>query len=69
MFFDIVVEDLGLRRSDIVMVGDSREIDVVGANAAGIRAVWFNPGSDELRNGKLFRTVDVLRLLSTMLES
>ena len=37
-----------LRRLDCapeqaVMVGDSWEIDVLGARGAGIRAVWFNP--------------------------
>lgn len=37
-----------LRRLDgapeeAVMVGDSWEIDVLGARGAGIRAVWFNP--------------------------
>jgi len=34
---------LGLSAGEVIMVGDSLEKDVAGAQAAGIRAVWFNP--------------------------
>lgn len=40
-FFAFIVNDLGLQSSEIVMVGDNYEVDVVGANRAGIRAVWL----------------------------
>lgn len=41
--FQIAVERLGRRPADVVMVGDSWEADVMGARAAGITPVWFNP--------------------------
>ena len=34
---------LGVAATDAVMVGDSWTADVLGARAAGIRPVWFNP--------------------------
>lgn len=34
---------LGLSPGEVVMVGDSLEKDVLGAQAAGLRAVWYNP--------------------------
>jgi HAD superfamily hydrolase (TIGR01549 family) len=34
---------VGARPSDAVMVGDRWDADIVGARAAGIRAVWYNP--------------------------
>ena len=33
----------GIRREDCIAVGDSLTSDILGANNAGIRAVWFNP--------------------------
>ena len=41
--FEITLERLGCGPQEAVMVGDSWAADVVGAHAAGIRAVWFNP--------------------------
>jgi len=41
--FRIALDALSVRPEDAVMVGDSWSADVVGARAAGIRAVWFNP--------------------------
>jgi HAD superfamily hydrolase (TIGR01509 family) len=41
--FAIALERLGVARRRAVMVGDSWAADVVGARAAGIAAVWFNP--------------------------
>lgn len=41
--FAIALERLGCAAADAVMVGDSWAADVLGAQAAGIRAVWFNP--------------------------
>ena len=39
------------------MVGDSFEKDVLAANAVGIFAVWFNPRSEETRQGGMHNTV------------
>jgi HAD superfamily hydrolase (TIGR01549 family) len=41
--FQIALERLGCRADEVVMVGDSWAADVVGATAAGIRPIWFNP--------------------------
>ena len=41
--FAIALDRLGCRAADAVMVGDSWAADIVGARAAGIPAIWFNP--------------------------
>lgn len=41
--FEIALERLGCTKEDVVMVGDSWPADIVGAIAAGIRPIWFNP--------------------------
>jgi YjjG family noncanonical pyrimidine nucleotidase len=41
--FAIALERLGVTADATVMIGDSWTADVVGARAAGIRAIWFNP--------------------------
>jgi len=41
--FTIALKALGVRADEAVMLGDSWSADIVGARAAGIRAVWFNP--------------------------
>lgn len=56
-FYRAVVESLAIDPSDIYMVGDSLEGDVLAANAAGIPAVWFNPGSEDSKNGPHHRTI------------
>ena len=41
--FRIALERLGVAAPESVMIGDSWSADVVGAIAAGIRPVWYNP--------------------------
>jgi YjjG family noncanonical pyrimidine nucleotidase len=41
--FEIALDRIGCAADDVVMVGDSWAADVIGARAAGIRAIWFNP--------------------------
>ena len=41
--FRIALDALSVGAGEAVMVGDSWTADVLGAHAAGIRAVWFNP--------------------------
>ena len=43
LIFAIALERLGCRATEAVMVGDSWPADVLGARAAGIPVVWFNP--------------------------
>ena len=42
LIFHVALEQLGVRRDETVMVGDSWAADVEGARAAGIPVVWFN---------------------------
>ncbi len=56
-FYRHILSDLNVRASDVVMVGDTFEKDVLAANAAGIFGVWFNQRSGETRNNELHTTV------------
>ena len=40
--FRIALERLGIAATDAVFVGDSIKHDIVGAHAAGMKAIWFN---------------------------
>lgn len=67
-YFEHVLEDLGLARDDVVMVGDGFEGDVLTANRAGIRAVWFDLGGSDKRAADLYRTIHDLRELPGVLQ-
>ena len=41
--FQIALDRLECAAAEVVMVGDSWAADVIGARAAGIRPIWFNP--------------------------
>ena len=41
--FEIALERLECRADEATMVGDSWAADVIGARAAGITPIWFNP--------------------------
>ncbi len=43
VFFHAALERVGCPPAEAVMVGDGYSADIVGAKAAGLRAVWFNP--------------------------
>jgi putative hydrolase of the HAD superfamily len=66
-FFCFVLHDLGLSAAQAVMVGDSLENDVLGANACGIRAVWLNEAGSESREGALHATIHDLAELPAAL--
>ena len=57
--FEMALDRLHCRPEAAVMVGDSWENDIVGAQAAGIRGIWFNPAGDAPPDP----TVPVLRSL------
>ncbi len=44
-FYEAVLRQVGCRPDEAVMVGDDYQADIGGAHAAGLRTVWFNPGS------------------------
>lgn len=43
-FYAAIVEAVGAPAASIVHIGDNIHHDVAGPQAAGMRAVWFNPG-------------------------
>jgi putative hydrolase of the HAD superfamily len=67
-FFEAVLRDLGMGRSAVFMVGDDFEADVAGANRSGLRAVWLCPGSGEIRETAMHRTIRNLRELPRAIE-
>jgi len=44
-FFARVLDGLGCAPQEAAMVGDDYRVDIVGAKAAGLRAIWFNPSA------------------------
>jgi putative hydrolase of the HAD superfamily len=68
-FFEYILADLGLEKSQVLMVGDDFEVDVVGANNCGIRAIWYNPRSEENRESPMRQTIHDLRSLPQVLEA
>jgi FMN phosphatase YigB (HAD superfamily) len=68
-FYRHILRDLGIPASDVMMVGDSFEKDVLAANVVGIFAVWFNPISDETRSDALHITVQSMQELRTFIKS
>ena len=67
-YFSFVVKDLGVPVNQIVMVGDSFDVDITGANQMGIRAIWLNERSNEIRSGERHRTIRKLVELPQVLE-
>jgi len=68
-FFDYIMHDLQLKPSDLIMVGDDHENDVIGANRAGIRAVWLCADCDLAAVDNMQRVAHQLALLPEVLES
>jgi HAD superfamily hydrolase (TIGR01662 family) len=51
LLFETAAARLGIRPEDIWFVGDRLDTDVVGAKAAGMTAVWFNPSNRQDPSG------------------
>lgn len=66
-FFAFLSAELGVGPDNLVMVGDNAEIDVLGANAAGIRAVWLCTGDRELPPDPMRATIHDLAELPGLL--
>ncbi|MDD9158405.1 HAD family hydrolase [Aliivibrio sp. S4TY2] len=63
-FYQGIADKLGVEPSQLTMVGDSLEKDIISAQEAGLNAVWFNPlglGKESYSN---FRTISQLHELS-----
>jgi putative hydrolase of the HAD superfamily len=68
-FYRYILNDLSIPAAHALMVGDSFEKDVLIPNTLGIFAVWFNPRSDEIRDGKWNVTVHSMAELENFFES
>jgi len=68
-FFSHVVKDLRIPADHLVMVGDEFAEDVEAAQAAGLRAVWFNPRTPEVRTGHSLATLHHLDHLPALLQA
>ena len=62
-FYRHILDDIKIPASDVLMVGDTFEKDVQIPNEMGIFAIWFNPKSEERREGDLHVTVQTLNEL------
>ena len=67
-FYQYILDDLKLTPRSLCMVGDNFEADVLGANACGIRAIWFNEHSLEERDDDPYRTIHALAALPDALK-
>lgn len=45
--FEAALEKAQVKKEEVVMIGDNLYADVGGAQAAGIKAIWFNPERQE----------------------
>ena len=62
-YFEHVLADLGIEANHAVMVGDDFEADVLSANHAGIRAIWFHEDGTAKKTSAMHRTIhDLLEL-------
>lgn len=68
-FFRYILNDLGLDRSSVFMVGDDFDSDVTGTIRCGIRAVWYNEQSTEVRRTEMYQTIHDLRSLPEALNA
>ncbi len=62
--FDYAFSRTNTRPSETIMIGDSWDADIIGAQNAGIRSIWFNPKVAPLPEHPLRRPVYVASALS-----
>lgn len=64
--FAWALERLGVPAGEVVHVGDSRETDVAGALAAGMRAIWFGPAARDLGDPRVAICADAAALRAVL---
>ena len=65
--FDYALKTTNSRRSESLMIGDSWEADIVGAQNAGIDQLWFNPDNKEVKDPQPAFTVHSLQEIKDIL--
>lgn len=66
-FWHHILCDLALPAEQFVMIGDDWMSDVWGAQEVGMRGIWFNQHSEEVRERERVRTVHDLREIEVLL--
>jgi putative hydrolase of the HAD superfamily len=59
-FYASILKQLNLPAERVIMVGDEWNADILGANQAGLRAVWLNTHNPEDRSSEHFQTIHSL---------
>ena len=67
-FYRYILDNLKANPSDVLMIGDNFENDIVGANRVGISGIWLNQKSAEDRTGKRYQTIHSLRELLALFD-
>lgn len=60
--FNYILNNLGIDKSDALMIGDDMEVDIIGARNAGIDQVFFNPKKGKSRSIATFDITDLIQL-------
>lgn len=70
-YFDLVFENIGSKnRDEYILIGDSLTSDMLGANNAGIRNIWYNPKDlDNKASVKVDYTINNLKEVIEILEN
>ncbi len=50
--FNVLLNKINLKSNEVIMVGDSLEKDIKGAENASIKAIWYNP-NNKINNTKI----------------
>jgi FMN phosphatase YigB (HAD superfamily) len=68
IFWNQVVADLGARRDELVMIGDSLEQDVFAPRRFGLDSIWFNENGRNRSDARGMPTVHRLTDLVSILD-
>ena len=66
--FEIALEHWGLRREDVVMVGDTLGADILGAQNAGLASIWLTRRADTPANRDHLDTIKPNARIATLAE-
>lgn len=64
--FDYALDYLGIRKHEMVMLGDSQTEDINGAGLSGIQTVWLNRNGDKLIDGVTPPALEVPSLIDAI---
>ncbi|MFM1914002.1 MAG: hypothetical protein RIR51_1855 [Bacteroidota bacterium] len=63
-FFEFVLKDTKLKKDEVVMVGDNLEVDILGAENVGIKAIHYTPTQDtNFKENKIKYLLELQELL------